>query len=344
MYTGNINIRNESEQTVIDLEGIIGIPEDWQFDTPEEKVSTYDKFKAKVNEIKNIKSASILVNILGSPGGAVNDAILIYDTLKELNAKVTTKGYGYFASAATIVFQAADKGNREISENALFLAHKSSTYSGGNANDIKVTLSDLEKTDDIIAGIYAANSDKDKDHFMAIMDRANGRGEWLTPDEAITLGFADKKTKKKKCVSNIQNMHLPEIPKNLINDNMNIKDSLQFIKNLFDKKTEVDESDLDKINDELKNQSEKITDLSGKITEKDTLITDLNTQIADKDSKMAEKDAKITDLESQIVNLNSEIDQLKSKKTETEAKEDPLDEPLRGNAAAYAKDMEQFKD
>ena len=53
----------------------------------------------------------------------MNDALLIHDALTALGAHITTRCYGYTASAATIIAQAASPGCREISANALYLIH-----------------------------------------------------------------------------------------------------------------------------------------------------------------------------------------------------------------------------
>ena len=45
---GEIKITNKAAEVIIDIEGIIGIPEWWQFDNPDERVATYDKFKKSV--------------------------------------------------------------------------------------------------------------------------------------------------------------------------------------------------------------------------------------------------------------------------------------------------------
>ena len=63
-----------------------------------------------------------------STGGDVNDALLIHDALCSLDAHITTRCYGYTASAATIIAQAASPGCREISANALYLIHTCLLY------------------------------------------------------------------------------------------------------------------------------------------------------------------------------------------------------------------------
>ena len=86
LQLGRISISNRADgRAVIDIEGIIGIPEWWQFEHPDERVSTYDTFKKRIDEIRNLSVPTVEVNIR-SLGGNVNDALLIHDTLCALSA------------------------------------------------------------------------------------------------------------------------------------------------------------------------------------------------------------------------------------------------------------------
>ena len=107
----NIQIKNEAERCVIDIEGTIGIPEEWQFEHPDQRVATYEKFRETVRAIAGLESGEVVVNIR-STGGDVNDALLIYEALRETGARIVTRCYGYTASAATLIAQAASEGCR----------------------------------------------------------------------------------------------------------------------------------------------------------------------------------------------------------------------------------------
>ena len=103
-----IQIKNSAGVCRIEIEGTIGVPEEWQFDQPEARVATYEKFRDTVRRIAGIDAPQIVVDIR-STGGDVNDALLIHDALRSLDAHITTRCYGYTASAATIIAQAAAK-------------------------------------------------------------------------------------------------------------------------------------------------------------------------------------------------------------------------------------------
>lgn len=186
-----IKIRNEASVCTIDIEGTIGLPESEQFANSTHSVATYERLRDEVEKIKSIEADEVIVNIR-STGGDVNDAMLIYEALSALDAKITTRCYGYTASAATIIAQAASEGRREIASSALYLIHKSSSIIEGNAADMVERIEMLEKTDDRIATLYAARSSREKGEFEKLMAQNGGHGRWLSPDEVVAAGLADR--------------------------------------------------------------------------------------------------------------------------------------------------------
>ena len=187
-----IKISNEVDLTTIDIEGTIGLSEAWQFDNPESRVATYERFKECVSQIADISNAHIVVNIR-STGGDVNDAMLIYEALRSTGAHVTTRCYGYTASAATIVAQAASPGCREIAPTTLYLVHNSLCSIEGNADELQTQVEMLHQTDRRIAEVYAQHSGRSVEEILELMAANGGRGRWLSPDEAIAEGLADKR-------------------------------------------------------------------------------------------------------------------------------------------------------
>lgn len=186
-----IKIRNEAECATIDIEGTIGLSEEWQFDNPESRVATYERFRESVAKIADLGSAHIVVNIR-STGGDVNDALLIYEALRATGAHITTRCYGYTASAATIVAQAASEGCREIAPSSLYLIHNSLCSTEGNAEELQAEVDMLRQTDRRLATIYAERSGRAVEEIEALMSVNGGRGRWLAPDEAIAEGLVDR--------------------------------------------------------------------------------------------------------------------------------------------------------
>lgn len=191
MMKSEIRIRNSADVCYIDIEGNIGVPEEWQFDDPGARVATYERFRAAAARIAALEAAEVVVSIR-STGGDVNDALLIYDALRALPGRITTRCYGYTASAATLIAQAASEGRREIAAGALYLIHNSECSVEGNVAELEARIGLLRKTDERLAEIYAARSGRPAAEFAALMAENNGSGRWLSPEETVAARLADR--------------------------------------------------------------------------------------------------------------------------------------------------------
>lgn len=179
-----INITATATVATIDIEGTIGATGSG------DAVTTYESLREKLAQIEALQTPMVVVNIR-SVGGDVADALLIYEALVSLDAHITTRCYGYTASAATIIAQAANEGCREIAQSALYLIHNSSCATEGNAADLAQQAALLQKTDERIAAIYASRSGRDAAHFAELMAKNGGDGEWLSPEQALDAGLVD---------------------------------------------------------------------------------------------------------------------------------------------------------
>lgn len=175
----------------IDIEGRIGVPEQAQEYGSDDAVSTYAAFRHALDRIVALDVRKITVNIR-STGGSVADALLIYDALRASGATVTTRCFGYTASAATVIAQAASEGRREISPTALYLVHRSISTAEGNAVEMQQSVDLLSQTDERLADIYAERSGHRKSEMIALMNENGGNGRWLSPEEAVACGLADR--------------------------------------------------------------------------------------------------------------------------------------------------------
>jgi ATP-dependent protease ClpP protease subunit len=176
----------------IEIDGVIGAY-DWAADSWQEaKRLTKQAMRKELKALAALQTEKIVVNI-SSPGGYTDHALAIHDTLAENPAEVTTRVYGQTASAATIIAQAADKGKRMISENALYLVHKCLSMLWGmfNANDLANILDDQTKITARIVALYARRSGKSESEIADLLEAQDGNGRWLDPDEALSLGLVD---------------------------------------------------------------------------------------------------------------------------------------------------------
>lgn len=190
MTKPEIKIKNEAGVCHIEIEGTIGVPEEWQFEEPDSRVATYERFREAVARIAAVEASEVIVTIR-STGGDVNDALLIHDALRQLPGRVTTRCFGYTASAATIIAQAASEGCRLLSPNTLYLIHRATCSTEGNAEGLEAQAALLRTTDERLSALYATRSGLPKEQFEALMAENGGSGRWLSPQEAIEAGLAD---------------------------------------------------------------------------------------------------------------------------------------------------------
>jgi ATP-dependent Clp endopeptidase proteolytic subunit ClpP len=138
-----------------------------------------------VREFSAIRSNAITVRI-NSPGGSVYDAIPIYNAIRRHKAQVTAYIDGIGASAASFIFQAADK--RVMSPHSELFIHDAAGLVLGNAEDMRRMADDLDKISDNIASIYAERSGTDIAQWRDLM-----RAETTFSDsEAVEAGLADE--------------------------------------------------------------------------------------------------------------------------------------------------------
>lgn len=178
----------------IDIDGVLGTPESEQFGEEEcgSRVATYERFVEVLGNLQAKGSIERLVLNIRSTGGCLADALLIYDEARSLGVEVITRCYGYVASAATIIAQAASEGCREISANSLYLIHCCESAVEGNRYSLTATKELLEKSDERLAEIYALSSGRAAEEFRQLMNRNSGKGVWLSPEECLAAGLADR--------------------------------------------------------------------------------------------------------------------------------------------------------
>jgi len=135
-------------------------------------------------ELEHVTATEIEVQI-NSPGGDVFDGIAIFNALRSHPARVTTRVDGIAASAASVIVQAGD--HRVMVSAGQMMVHEAWGVAIGPADEIRAFADVLDQQNDVLAGIYALRSGRDRDELRAMM-----RAEtWLTDQAAVDAGLAD---------------------------------------------------------------------------------------------------------------------------------------------------------
>lgn len=168
----------------IEIDGTIG---GFDWDTRERK-NTGKSIRKQLKEISELDVDEIEV-LITSLGGYVDDALQIHDALKSHPANVTTIVQGFCASAATVIACAGDR--RIISPYALYLIHKCmSDVWDANENALEAELDDQRTINGTIFNIYKGILKKDEADLRALFEANNGKGKWITAEDALAFGFA----------------------------------------------------------------------------------------------------------------------------------------------------------
>ena len=166
---------------------------------------------------------------INSPGGDVFDATTIYNILKEYPAPVNVFVQGIAASAASIIAMAGDVVN--MAANSMLMIHSPMSFSFGNAMEMRKAAARLEKIQSAVIESYIAKSGQTKETLMNWMTEET----WLTAQETIDRGFADKITGAVEVKNKFDLSIFNKVPKEIDNIVYNFVSSTpKFVR--FDKK------------------------------------------------------------------------------------------------------------
>lgn len=129
--------------------------------------------------------------IINSPGGSVIDGLALYDTLRfiseESKRKVTTVALGYAASMGGVILQGGDE--RLITPSSSVLIHEISSGRSGSTGRLKDHMEHIDMLTNRLVEILASKSTLTGDEIKERWDR---RDWWLTAQDCVDLGFADR--------------------------------------------------------------------------------------------------------------------------------------------------------
>lgn len=142
-------------------------------------------FADTINGLGKVDTINVYMN---SPGGSVFDGQAMYATLNRHPARITMHVDGLAASIASLILMAGNEIN--VSAGAQIMVHAPWSITAGNAQDFRDTADVLDKIDSQLVDIYAARTKQTREQISAWM----GAETWMTADDAVANGFADKKT------------------------------------------------------------------------------------------------------------------------------------------------------
>lgn len=159
---------------------------------------TPKEFKKDLDALGDIDILNIYVN---SPGGDVFAAQTMVSMLERHKAEKNVYVDGLMASAATFFIGV---GKVYMPSNTMMMIHSPSTIVWGTANDMRKMADVLDKVRGSMLSIYSGKTGMTDEEIIAMLDAET----WMTAEEAVEYGFADKLEKEKKVAASISNTML----------------------------------------------------------------------------------------------------------------------------------------
>ncbi len=131
------------------------------------------------------KDISFYIN---SPGGSVSAGLAIYDTMQYIKCDVSTICMGMAASMGAFLLSAGTKGKRLALPNSEIMIHQPLGQAQGQATDILIHASHIEKTRANLNRILAENTGKP----LEVIQRDTERDNFMSAAEAAEYGLIDR--------------------------------------------------------------------------------------------------------------------------------------------------------
>jgi ATP-dependent Clp protease protease subunit len=154
--------------------------------------------QAQLMFLDNLETKDITLHV-DSPGGSVKSGLSIVDVMDYVSSDIVTINTGMAASMGSILLGAGTKGKRYSLRFSRVMLHQVSSGAEGNIQDMRISLQEAEKYNELLFGLLGQYTDKDPKQVM----KDATRDKWLNSDEAKAYGIIDniitnKKAKAKK--------------------------------------------------------------------------------------------------------------------------------------------------
>jgi ATP-dependent Clp protease protease subunit len=154
--------------------------------------------QAQLMFLDNLETKDITLHV-DSPGGSVKSGLSIVDVMDYVSSDIITINTGMAASMGSILLGAGTKGKRYSLRFSRVMLHQVSSGAEGNIQDMRISLQEAEKYNELLFGLLGQYTDKDPKQVM----KDASRDKWLSSEEAKAYGIIDniitnKKAKDKK--------------------------------------------------------------------------------------------------------------------------------------------------
>jgi ATP-dependent Clp protease protease subunit len=142
---------------------------------------------AQVLALAERSTAPIRV-VVNSPGGHIEAGDTIHDVLRFVAAPIVMVGTGWVASAAALVYVAADRERRFALPNTRFMLHQPLGGVSGPSSDVEIEAAQILSVRQRLVRIFAGATGQPIEKVM----RETERNHWMTAEQAVSYGLCGR--------------------------------------------------------------------------------------------------------------------------------------------------------
>ena len=144
--------------------------------------------------LESTNSKKDITLYINSPGGLITAGMAIYDTMQYVRSDIQTIVVGQAASMGSLLASAGTKGKRMMLPHSRHMIHQPLGGASGQATDVQIRANELLRWKDQLTKIYEKTTGQPLDKLKDDMER----DKFMTPEEAVAYGLADKIVSNRK--------------------------------------------------------------------------------------------------------------------------------------------------
>jgi ATP-dependent Clp protease protease subunit len=125
---------------------------------------------------------------INSPGGSITSGMAIYDTMQYVKCDVSTICIGMAASMGAFLLTSGAKGKRFVLPNSEVVIHQPLGGAQGQASDIKIHADHIIRIRQRMNKMMSESTGQP----LEVIEHDTDRDNFMTADEAVAYGLADK--------------------------------------------------------------------------------------------------------------------------------------------------------
>ena len=142
----------------------------------------------KLLHLDSSKPGAEISMYINSPGGAVDDTMAIYDTMRFISSPIATYCIGSAQSGAAVILAAGTKGKRFALPHSKIMLHQPWGGVTGQASDIKIQAEEIVKARKMINEVLSKHTGIPIEQI----EKETDRDKYMTAKEALDYNLIDE--------------------------------------------------------------------------------------------------------------------------------------------------------